>query len=165
MVVPQTNRVSPEFLDNQAVELVFDGLDTFATVWVNGVKVGESNNMFTPWRFNISKAVKTGANIIAVCFKPICKVALELEREYGGKYGSLHVENFSARPYVRKAQYSFGWDWGPTLPTAGIWRAAKIIGYNNAKLGYLSVLPLEVSAAKSKIKAAVEFFCPETVQS
>ena len=83
--------LSTELLEKQMVELVFEGLDTFATVWVNAVKIGEANNMFTSWRFNISKAVKEGRNVIAVCFKPICKVALELERKYGGKYGSLHA--------------------------------------------------------------------------
>jgi len=152
--------LSPELLEKQVVELVFDGLDTFATVWVNGVKVGEANNMFTSWRFNISKAVKDGRNVIAVCFKPY-KVAFELERKYSGKYGSLHAENFSARPYVRKAQYSFGWDWGPTLPTAGIWRNARVIAYDKAKLGYLAALPLEVSEDKAKIKAIADVYAPK----
>jgi beta-mannosidase len=150
--------LSPELLEKQVVELVFEGLDTLATVWVNAVKIGEANNMFTPWRLNISKAVKEGRNVIAVRFKPICKVALELERKYGGKYGSLHTENFSARPYVRKAQYSFGWDWGPTLPTAGIWRNATVIAYNKAKLDYLAALPLEVSEDKAKIKVIADVY-------
>jgi beta-mannosidase len=148
----------PDFLGKHAVELVFDGLDTFATVWVNSVKVGEADNMFTPWRFNIGKSVKAGRNVIAVRFKPIYKVALELERKYGSKYGSLHAENFSARPYVRKAQYSFGWDLGPTLPTAGIWRSARVIAYDKAKLGYLAALPLQVSEEKAKIKAVAEVY-------
>jgi beta-mannosidase len=151
----------PDFLGKHAVELVFDGLDTFATVWVNSVKVGEADNMFTPWRFNISKSVKAGRNVIAVRFKPICKVALELEHKYGSKYGSLHAENFSARPYVRKAQYSFGWDLGPTLPTAGIWRSARVIAYDKAKLGYLAALPLQVSEDKAKIKTTAEVYAAE----
>ncbi len=152
--------LSPELLDRQAVELIFDGLDTFASVWMNGEKVGEANNMFTSWHFSIKSAIRTDRNVIAVCFKPIYKVASELESKYGEKYGSLHVENFSGRPYVRKAQYSFGWDWGPTLPTAGIWRTAKIIAFDKAKLDYLSILPLEVSAEKAKIKALVDVHGP-----
>ena len=73
--------LTDDFLEKQVVELVFEGLDTFATVWVNGLKVGEAHNMFTPWRLNISKAVKAGRNVIAVRFKPIYKVALELEKK------------------------------------------------------------------------------------
>ena len=154
--------LTDDFLEKQVVELVFDGLDTFATVWVNGVKVGEAHNMFTPWRFNINKAVKLGRNVIAVCFKPIYKVAFELEKKYGGKYGCLHAKNCSARPYVRKAQYSFGWDWGPTLPTSGIWRSARVIAYDKAKLGYLAALPLQVSKEKAKMKAVVDVYASET---
>ena len=148
--------LSPEFLGRQVIQLVFEGLDTYATVWVNDVLVGEANNMFTPWRFNIKKAVKAGKNVVAIRFKPVYQVALELEKKYKGKYGSLHAKNFSARPYVRKAQYSFGWDWGPTLPTAGIWRETKIVSYNTARLGYFSVLPLEVSKEKATVKLIAE---------
>lgn len=148
----------PEVLQKRAVELVFDGLDTFATVWVNGVKVGEANNMFTPWRFSIKTALRIGKNVIAVRFKPIYSVALELERKYAGKCGCLHAENCSARPYVRKAQYSFGWDWGPTLPTAGVWRGARLVAYDKAKLGYLAALPVQVSEKKAKVKVAVDVY-------
>jgi beta-mannosidase len=119
---------------------------------VNGVKVGEANNMFTPWRFNIKAAAKAGVNLIAVRFKPIYKVAFELEQQYKHKYCSLSAENCSARPYVRKAQYSFGWDWGPTLPTSGIWRKTKIVAYDETKLGYVAALPIEVAKNKANVK-------------
>jgi beta-mannosidase len=150
--------LTDDFLRKQVVELVFEGLDTFATVWVNGVKVGEAHNMFTLWRFNINKALKLGRNVVAVCFKPIYKVAFELEKKFGGKYGCLHAENCSARPFVRKAQYSFGWDWGPTLPAAGIWRSVRVIAYDKAKLGYLAALPLQVSKEKATIKAIADVY-------
>ena len=156
--------VSPELLEKQVVELVFEGLDTIATVWVNGVKVGKANNMFTPWRFSVGKELCEGRNIIAVSFKPIHKAALELERKYGEKCGSLHAENFSARPYVRKAQYSFGWDWGPNLPTAGIWRKTTLICYDKTKLGYLSALPTEVSEDTAKIKVIAVAYAAKTCE-
>jgi beta-mannosidase len=138
------------------IELDFAGLDTFATVWVNDAKVGEASNMFTPWRFDIKTAVKEGKNVIAIRFKPIYKIASELEEQHKHKYTCLSSDNFSARPYVRKAQYSFGWDWGPTLPTSGIWREAKVVTYNTARLGYVSGLPIEVENEKAKIKVVAE---------
>ena len=154
----------PEVLGKQVVELDFDGLDTFATVWVNGKKVGEANNMFTPWRFSIKEAVKTGKNTLAIRFKPIYRVARELEAKYRGKYGNLHAENFSARPYVRKVQYSFGWDWGPTLPTAGIWRPCRILAFDGARLGYFSALPTQVDKARAKVKLVAEVYAATAVQ-
>lgn len=148
--------LTAELINKDVVELFFAGLDTYATVWVNDTKVGEANNMFTPWRFNIKEAAKTGKNLIAIRFKPVYKVASELEAKHKHKYTCLSADNFSARPYVRKAQYSFGWDWGPTLPTSGIWRDSKIIAYNIARLGYVSGLPEEVSKEKAKVKLVAE---------
>jgi len=148
--------LTAELMGKDVVELYFGGLDTFATIWVNEQKVGEANNMFTPWRFNIKKAAKSGKNIIAIRFKPVYKVANELEAQHKHKYACLCAENFSARPYVRKAQYSFGWDWGPTLPTAGIWREAKIYAYNKARLGYVASTPVSVSAQKATVKITAE---------
>lgn len=150
--------LSAELAGKDVVELYFGGLDTYATIWVNNQKVGEANNMFTPWRFNIKNAAKPGKNLIAIRFKPVYKVANDLEAQHKHKYACLCAENFSARPYVRKAQYSFGWDWGPTLPTAGIWREAKILAYNKARLGYVAATPSEVSAQKAKVKVTAEVY-------
>jgi beta-mannosidase len=148
--------LTEEVVSKDAVELYFGGLDTYATIWVNNAKVGEANNMFIPWRFNIKPVAKAGKNLIAIRFKPVLKVASEIEAKHKYKYACLSAENFSARPYVRKAQYSFGWDWGPTLPTAGIWREAKIVAYNEARLGYVAASPIEVSAQKAKMKLTAE---------
>ena len=148
--------LTEELVDRDVVELYFGGLDTFATIWVNDQKVGEANNMFTPWRFNIKNVAKAGRNLIAIRFRPVYKVANELEAQHKHKYACLSAENFSARPYVRKAQYSFGWDWGPTLPTAGIWREAKIFAFNKARLGYVAATPVEVSVQKAKVKLTAE---------
>ena len=117
--------------------------------------------MFTPYRFNIKKTLKADRNVVAVRFKPIYKSAEALEKKYGGNYSCLHAENCSCRPYVRKAQYSFGWDWGPTLATAGIWRSVQLIAYDKAKLGYLAALPLEVSVENAEVKLVADAYAPE----
>ncbi len=150
--------LTTEIVSKDVVELAFESLDTFATIWVNDVKVGEANNMFTPWRFGIKKAAKAGKNLIVIRFKPINKVAAELEKQHQHKYVTLSADNFSARPYVRKAQYSFGWDWGPTLPTSGIWRKAKVVAFSTGRLGYLAGLPEEVSKDKARVKLSAEVY-------
>lgn len=153
--------LSPDFVKKRAIELVFEGLDTFATIWINGVQIGEAHNMFTPWRFNVTKLLQEGINLVAVRFRPVCAVATELQAKFGVKYGSLHADNFSARPYVRKAAYSFGWDWGPTLPTAGIWKTVKIVAYEHAKLGSVAFMPVEVSTKKAKVEAVAQVYSLE----
>lgn len=153
--------LTADTLSMDVVELSFESLDTFATIWMNNQKVGEANNMFTPWRFNIKSAAHAGKNLIAIRFKPVNKIASDLEIKHKHKYSCLSAENFSARPYVRKAQYSFGWDWGPTLPTAGIWREAKVVAYNTARLGYIAGLPEEVLKDKAKLKLSAEVHAAE----
>lgn len=147
---------------NQVVELIFEGLDTFASVWLNGQKIGDTHNMFTPFRFEVTKIVRKGSNQVAIRFKSACEVGAELEAKFGGKYGSLHADNFSARPYLRKAAYSFGWDWGPSLPTAGIWKTAKILVYEAARLGYVAFMPVEVSVKNAKVEAVAQVYASNT---
>ncbi|MCS7186042.1 MAG: beta galactosidase jelly roll domain-containing protein, partial [Armatimonadota bacterium] len=120
--------VSAELLNHDSVELVFHGLDTAATVWLNGEKVGEVDNMFITHRFEVKSLLREGNNTIVVKFDSPTKVCEEREK----RYGTLHSSFYRARPYLRKAQYSFGWDWGPRLPTSGIWRSVELFAYNIA---------------------------------
>ncbi len=156
--------LSPEVVSQQVVELVFEGLDSIATVWMNGVKVGEANNMFTPWKYNIKGVAKVGKNSVVVRFKPIYEVASELEHQHREKYSCLSAENCTSRPYIRKAQYSFGWDWAPTLPTCGIWREAKLVAFDHAKIGYVAGLPTEVSSGKAKVTLAAQVYVAQPLR-
>jgi beta-mannosidase len=105
------------------VDLVFEGLDTFGDVRVNGTVVGRADNMFIPWRFDVREAVRPGRNTLAVRFtSPETVGAAEREQSPQlAKYTGKEV-----RAYVRKAQCHFGWDWGPRLVTSGIWRPCRL---------------------------------------
>ena len=107
---------------NEDIFLVFDGLDTIADVYLNGSKLGSTENMFIKYKFNITGKLKKGGNVLNIIFHSPVKYAKSVER----KYGKLPVEPSSERVYIRKAQYSFGWDWGPSFPTSGIWKNVYI---------------------------------------
>ena len=156
--------VDRSILEKETIEIFFEGIDTFASIWINGEKIGETNNMFTPWRFGIKEFLKEGQNTIAVQIKSAKKIAEELENKYKSKYGVFHSVFYTARPYIRKAQYSFGWDWGPRLPTAGIWRRVKIIAYDKARLGYISALPLKIMGEKAVLKLTAEVYASNKVE-
>ncbi len=113
------------------VELVFEGIDTLSNIYLNGRHLGNTDNMFLEYRFDIKDILKKGKNILKVNIKSPVKEPRTLERTYG-KIGSTHEE--SARPYIRKAQYSYGWDWGARVATSGIWRPVYIESYNKARL-------------------------------
>ena len=122
--------VSADLLQAPHIDLCFDGLDTFATVWLNGVQLLTSDNMFIPHRLSVKTGTATlhaGQNTLHVLFES----AVRLGREREAQYGKMPYwgDGEGSRLYVRKAQYHYGWDWGPILITAGIWRALRLEAY------------------------------------
>ncbi|MBQ1500521.1 MAG: glycoside hydrolase family 2 protein [Sphingomonas sp.] len=104
-------------------ELVFDGLDTFADIHLDGVLLGSADNMFRSWRFDLSGRAP-GTHDLAICFHPTAlKVAgapLPVWPVFTDRISR------SRRTLMRKAQFGWGWDWGPDLPTIGIWKPVRI---------------------------------------
>lgn len=131
----------PAYQPDETATLCFDGLDTFATVWLNGAQVLSSDNMFVPRRIDVSRLLRSGANQIQIRFES----ALLRGREREAEGGVLPLWNGdSSRLYVRKAQYHYGWDWGPVLMTAGPWRAVRL-EFFSARIADLHC-PVEVAA-------------------
>ncbi|AKJ63700.1 glycoside hydrolase family 2 [Kiritimatiella glycovorans] len=103
-------------------ELVFDGLDLFATVFVNGTEVGRAVNAFRAFRFDVREALKVGTNVLEVCFEPTRGKVQQLHEEFP-EYWSLFTPG---RSLVRHAQCQFGWDWAPDALALGIWRGVRL---------------------------------------
>ena len=144
----------PAFADEQVV-LRFDGLDTFATVWLNGHQILVSDNMFVPHRVEVSALLQPGQNELQILFEP----ALRRGKEREAQYGPLAVWNGDAsRVYVRKAQYHYGWDWGPVLMTAGPWRAVYLEAYTGriADLQCPATVAADLQTATLPVTVAVE---------
>ena len=114
------------------VELVAQGLDTFAAIFLNGQKVGETDNMFRGWRFDIKPFLRPGQNELLIRFDSPVRRAQSLET-------NLPYKLPGGSPHIRKAPYHFGWDWGPRLVTSGIWRPLAIEAWEGARLGDLEV--------------------------
>jgi len=127
--------VSDALLENNQFLLRFEGLDTFATIWLNGMKLGDTDNMFIAWEFPVKRFLVPGRNILVVKFSSPSATLERMEREKG----KLVAAFYSPRPYGRKAQYSFGWDWGPRLATSGIWKPVSLIAYRDLFVRHLSV--------------------------
>jgi beta-mannosidase len=103
-------------------ELVFEGLDTYCTVWLNGERLLQSDNMFVPHRVDVRSRLKPGRNELLLCFEPALAEARKVEAVHGKR---ALWNGDSARLHARKAQYHFGWDWGPELITCGPWRPVR----------------------------------------
>ncbi|KAL1962652.1 hypothetical protein VTN77DRAFT_9286 [Rasamsonia byssochlamydoides] len=101
--------------------LVFDGIDTYATVTLNGHKILDAGNMFLQYRVDVTdKLRQDGANELTILFDSAYLVGKQLEKEQG--YKNLYWNGDSCRMNVRKIGCHFGWDWAPTLLTCGPWR-------------------------------------------
>ncbi|GIG53503.1 glycoside hydrolase family 2 protein [Demequina activiva] len=116
--------------DGERVDLVFDGLDTVATVRLNGTEVARTKNMHRSYRFDVRELIRGGANALEVDFASALEYANGVQDEVG----------FRPSPYphpyhaIRKMACSFGWDWGPDLQTAGIWKGVRIERWRTARL-------------------------------
>jgi beta-mannosidase len=134
------------------VRLNAGGLDTYARIEINGKKVGESANMFIGHQFDAKKALRPGDNTIEIRFDSPVKRAKRLE----AANGALRVVLEPHRAYVRKAQYSFGWDWGPKLTTSGIWQGVSIEAFSGPRLRDPFIRVLSVNAKKAVMRLSVE---------
>ena len=134
--------------------LTFDGLDTLATVYLNGVEIGRHRNMFIAATSDVTEHLRVGErNTLAVRFEPV--VASVREREIEGQWGRN-----PERAWVRKAQYNFGWDWAPRLVSVGIWQGVTLRRYVGARLGgvFFKTTAITPQAAKATVVVEAEWW-------
>ncbi|MEU5656449.1 glycoside hydrolase family 2 protein [Streptomyces sp. NPDC047737] len=117
---------------HERTDLVFEGLDTAARITFDGREVGATRNMHRTYRFDVTGL----AGRLEVNFASAYTEA-EAVRAITGDRPNVYPEPFQ---YIRKMASSFGWDWGPTLVTAGIWRPVRLEHWSTARLA--SVRPL-----------------------
>jgi beta-mannosidase len=149
-------------LAHQNVDLVFDGLDTYADVYVNDEAVLHSDNMFRRWRVPAKKLLKAGPNTLRVVFHSpiesmIPKVkALPYILPNISSHNTGNEENIATAPYTRKAPYQYGWDWGPRYVTEGIWQPIRIETSDALRIANFHVHQRRVSADYAALAAEVE---------
>ena len=115
----------------QRVDLVCAGLDTVATLTLNGAEIGTTANMHRSYRFDVRHLLRPGRNHLAVRFASAHRYAEAVRDAVGARPQSGNAYPF---PYVRKMACNFGWDWGPTAVTAGIWQPIGLETWSVARL-------------------------------
>ncbi|MBC2600979.1 beta-mannosidase [Puniceicoccus vermicola] len=118
-------------LEQTYVDLVAEGLDTVATITLNGTEVGTTENMFIGHRFEVKKLLQTGSNHLEIHFTSPMKYIRS--RPYPGKMVE-NCEPVGGRSLIRKEQCSFGWDWGPRYPSSGIWRPIQLEAWSENRI-------------------------------
>ena len=129
--------VTAEQLGTARADLVFEGLDTLAEIELNGRRLARTDNMHRTWRIPVKDQLKPGINRLKVTFLPALaeiRRAAEENPEITYTGGSELLWTGA----IRKAHYMFGWDWGPCLPDAGIWRPCQLEFYDS-RIGDLRI--------------------------
>jgi beta-mannosidase len=152
--------VPAELLAQEAVELVADGLDTVATVTLNGREVARTENMFIGWRWDVKSLLRPGKNELVVRF--------DSAMEYIRTHRTEHVAREFNDPVggctrIRKQQCQFGWDWGPRFVTAGIWRDIRIEAWSGNRLESVRVSQLHAADGSVTLTLAPELSRPDAL--
>jgi len=125
VLLPQTSAAK----DGTCYVLAFDGLDTFATVKLNDKVILESDNMFIPHRLDVTNKLNADKeNLLEITFASARLEAIKIKDKHP-EHKWLGFNGDMARLAVRKAQYHWGWDWGPILNTCGPWREVRLEVY------------------------------------
>lgn len=124
-----TFKVDEKQLSSKTAEIMFNGLDTYADVYLNDEIILKADNMFRGWNVDVKPYLKKGKNILKIYFHSakntvdsIAKASLPL------------VLSDNNRVYARKAAFQFGWDWGPIFIGGGIWKRIQLNFYENKKI-------------------------------
>jgi beta-mannosidase len=143
---------TPGLLARSNVDLVFDGLDAAAQVYVNGAQVLNANNMFRVWRVPVKSHLHAGKNLLRVVFPSPIKAAEEAAASDAFRLRSKTED----KTYIRKAAYEYGWDWGPRFVTSGIWRPVRLEAWDKVRIADFAIRQRDVSKDVAHLDAEVE---------
>ncbi len=156
-------RADADLLARERIELVFEGLDTYADVYLNDEKVLAADNMFRRWRTEVKRLLRPGENVLKVYFHSPIKIDLPKYDSLPYRYEAINDQSangglFDKRlsVFARKAGYHYGWDWGPRLVTSGIWRPVYLEGWNGIRIRDVFYRQEEVTAERARVQVEVE---------
>ena len=152
-----TFTLTKEQLQRQAAVLNFEGLDTYADIYLNGSLLERTDNMFVGYELPVKEVLREGENRLQVYFHSPIKVGMPQWETDGFDYPADNDHSkIRVSIYSRKAPYSYGWDWGIRLATSGIWRPVTLNLYDAASIEDYFVHQVSVSKELAKVDNVLE---------
>jgi len=141
-------------------DLVFEGLDTFAEVWLNGNKLLDADNAFRTWRVPVQGQLRARGNELRIVLRsPIEKLLPQVQAmphklagNYPSPYGDEPPDAMTGN-FARKPGYHYGWDWGPRYVTAGIWKPVVLQSWDAVRIDNLQLRQDRVDEARADVTA------------
>ncbi|PTM07734.1 MAG: beta-mannosidase [Bacteroidetes bacterium] len=141
--------VNNKTLQKEHIELNFEGLDTYASIFLNDSLILKSNNAFREFQVDIKSLLKTDNDL-----RILIENTTKFEEQEKTKLGYTLPEG--NRIFTRKAQFQYGWDWGPKLNTLGIWRPIKLTAWNDLKIEDIHINQLELNDSVARLKLNID---------
>jgi beta-mannosidase len=138
--------------DKAAYDLIFEGLDTYASIYVDDSLWLKTNNMFLTYSIPLKNHLQAGIHQLRVEFEPAVNVAKELQKKSPYPYPG------DERIYARKAQFQFGWDWGPRLVNCGIWKKVYLKKKSRLPEMQFHIKPLRINDSLAEIQITADFY-------
>ena len=157
-----TFQVDSATLAHQHVDLVFDGLDTFADVYLNDQAALHADNMFRKWRIPAKALLKPGSNTVRIVFYSPVEHMLPYVKSLPYVLPSISTHNFgneeniATAPYTRKAPYEYGWDWGPRFLTEGIWQPVRLETWDALRIDNFHIHQRAVASDMASVTAELD---------
>jgi len=157
-----TFQVEAAALAHDHVDLVFDGLDTFADVYLNDRAILHADNMFRHWRIPAKTALQPGSNTLRIVFHSAVEKMIPYVKSLPYILPSISTHNYgnedniATAPYTRKAPYNYGWDWGPRFLTEGIWKAVRLETWDTLRIENFHIHQQNITADLANVTAELE---------
>jgi beta-mannosidase len=141
-------KISSKTLHRATHILKFEGLDTYSQVTLNDRLILTTNNAFRTWEVDVSAILKA-ENELIILFKSVD----EIEKTKASQLKYTLPE--APRVFTRKPQFQYGWDWGPTIKTMGIFRDVTLVSYDKIKLNDVFIETVSLSEEKANLTAHI----------
>jgi beta-mannosidase len=148
--------VSEMLWAKERIDLVCEGLDTYATLYLNGQEVLKSDNMFRTWRVDVKPYLRKGENRLEIHFHSVFaenRPKWEAAPFRLTAYPNNDQADIKLNMYSRKAGFHYGWDWGPRLVTCGIWRPIRLEAWDALRLEDLQIRQIRLDSRTAQMSA------------
>ena len=147
-----------EILNKKNQVIYFEGIDTYADIFLNGEKILSPNNMFHPWEAEISDLLKAGKNELKIFFRPPTKEVSDQMDKLNYQLPADNDQAGKTSPHTRKAPYHYGWDWGPCFVTSGVWKQVYISGWDSWYIQHSSIVNTMAASHSAKLALELEVY-------
>jgi beta-mannosidase len=157
-----TFQVDAATLGRDHVDLVFDGLDTFADVYLNDQAILHADNMFRSWRIPAKALLKSGQNTLRIVLHSAITKMIPYVKSLPFILPAISTnisnneENVATAPYTRKAPYQYGWDWGPRFVTEGIWQPVHLDTWDALRIDNFHIHQEKITSDTASVIAELD---------